>query len=160
MDIGDIQAGIIADKTAQLQVFADGQNLVSGNSIHGTVGAGIGSGLQSVDVSGILLSNCLRAVGDEFLEGGVLCHEVGLRVAFQHDAHAVFNDSQGDAFGSDLGSLLGLCGQTLFTQPVDCLFLVAIAGYQSLLAVHHADASHLAQFFYIFCGNSHVIYLP
>ena len=92
MDIGDVQAGVIADETAQLQVFADGQDLVSGDSVHGTVGAGIGSGLQSVDVSGILFSNCLGAVGDKFLEGGVLCHEVGLRVAFQHDAYAVFDD--------------------------------------------------------------------
>ena len=161
VDIGNIDAIGIADEAADLDVLADGQNLVGGDSVHGTVGAGIGGGLQGLHIGRILLGDDGSYVTDELLEGGVLGDEVGLGVDLDDSAHAAVNDSSiAHALSGDLAGLLGLGSQALLTQPVDCLVLIAVSGNQCLLAVHHTNAGQLTELLDQLCSNcSHGKYL-
>ena len=89
VDIGDVDTLGVTYEAADLDVLADGQNLVGGHVGHSAVGAGVGAGLQSLHVSGVLSGNQVGQVLHEVLEDLVLSHEVGLRVDLDDHAHAV-----------------------------------------------------------------------
>ncbi|MNC45159.1 hypothetical protein D3C75_941070 [compost metagenome] len=104
----------------------------------------------------------LEAVGDEALEVVLQSQEVGLRVDFEdHGRLVVVGHLDGDgAFGGDVASLLGSLDRTSGAHVVDGFFDVATGGSQGFLAIHHALASALAQFFNQGCSNLCHVRIP
>ena len=154
-------AGVLseADKTTDLQVLADGHDLLGHGLGNGQLGAGILAVHQSVHVSGIVLGNSLGDILDESHEEVGLGAEVGLAVDFHQSAHAVLGQSIGHTLGSDAAGLLGSLGQTLLTQPLNSLVHIAVGLDERLLAIHHAHAGHLAQGLNISSSKSHDLIL-
>ena len=155
MNIRDVDALSVADKAADLQILADGQNAVIGHIGDGAVGAGIGASLQSLHVGGVLLGDDGSQILNKALENLVLGDEVSLGVDLQNHAHAIDNSGIGNALSGDLASLLDGSSLALFAQPLNGLVKIAVGLGQSLLAVHHAAVGHLAQLLNILSGKSH-----
>ena len=144
-----------AGEAADLYVLADGHDLLLHDLGNGQVGVGIGASLQSFHISGVLLGDDHGQVLHQVHESVGLGGEVGLGVHFDHNAHAVHNGSKGNALSGNAVSLLGSLGQALLTQPVNGLVHIAIGSLESLLAVHHADVGHFAQFLNVLSSKSH-----
>jgi hypothetical protein len=82
---------------------------------------------------------------DDILELFVAGNEVGFGIDFHGSGLGAGGHQTNQTFGSDAISLLGGLGQTTGAQPIDSSFHVAIGFGQSLLAVHHPDASRVAE---------------
>ena len=159
MDIGHAHALGKAGEAADLNVFANYQYhllLLLGD---GQIRAVVLAVHERVQVRGGLSSHSGSHALDEVHKFLVLAYKVGLGVDLNHHAHAVNNASVGHALGGNAASLLGGSGQALLTQVLNRLVHVAVRGGQSLLAVHHAHAGHLAQVFYISSCKSHIYFL-
>ena len=158
--VGNVNGGVVETlETADLQVLADGQNLLLESVLNGAL-AHL-AGLQSLNVSRSVLDNDSSQIANELLEVSVLCNEVGLRVNLDDRAYAalVAYSSLDQALSSDAVSLLGSLGQALLAEKLDCLVEVAVSLGQSLLAVHHAYAGHFAELLYVSSGKSHFKFL-
>ena len=155
MDIGDGNALGEAGKAADLDVLADDQHHLLLLLLHGEVGAVVLAGQQGLQIGGIAGGHSGGHALDEVHELLVLAHEVGFGVDLDHDADAIHHGGVSHALGGNAASLLGGSGQALLTQPLDSLVHVALGSGQSLLAVHHTYAGHLAQILYILSSNSH-----
>ena len=155
MDIA--HAGVLgkADEAADLQVLADGHDLLGHGLGHGQLGAGILAVHQGVHIGGVVIQNGLGDILDEGDKQVALGAEVGLAVDFHQGAHAVLHQGIGHTLGGDAAGLLGGLGQALLPQILNGLVHVAVALGQGLLAVHHAHAGHLAQGLHISSSKRH-----
>ena len=144
-----------ADEAADLHVLANGHDLLLHDLGDGQGGVGVGAGLQSFHVSGVLIGNADSQVLNQIQEGFGLGSEVGLGVDFDDNTNTVHDGSVSNAFSSNAVSLLGSLGQALFTQPVNGLVHIAVGSLESLLAVHHADVGHFTESLNVLCGKSH-----
>lgn len=88
---------------------------------------------QSLNISGLLLSNNIGQIFGELNELIVLGNKVGLSVDFNNNSTVSGGNSVNHAFSSDTASLLSGSSQTLFTQNLDSLVDVAISLDKSLL---------------------------
>ena len=145
---------LIESKTANLDVLLDDQN----QSLQSFVNSAFAhlAAHQSLNISGLLLSNNIGQIFGELNELIVLGNKVGLSVDFNNNSTVSGGNSVNHAFSSDTASLLSGSSQTLFTQNLDSLIDVAISLDKSLLAFHHAAVSLAAQFHNVLCRNSHV----
>src|SRR5690606_217114 len=114
---------------------------------------GLAGSDQRSGVGKLLLEGFVQAVLDETLEVILQSQEVGLRVDFDDQATTTFHAHGDGAFGGDVASLLGSLDGTGGAHVVDGLLDVAVGSNQSLLALHHALASALTQFFNQGCSN-------
>ena len=148
-------------EAADLEIFADGHNLLRNDLRDLQLRAGILAVHDGLDGSGVLGQNDLADVLDELDKRSGLRAEVGLAVDLDHRAHAaLLADSRiRHAFGSDAAGLLGSLRQTLFTEPFDSLIHIAVGLGQGLLAVHHADIGHFTQFLDISSSKCHCNFL-
>ena len=160
MDVGS-HIAFIAGKASDLDVLADGLNLLGGQVSDGHFAAASFASQQSVYISRILLYNGLSAGVNECLEISVLCNEVGLSVYFDYNANLLssVNICFYDTFSSDASSFFSSSSQTLFAQQLDCFFLVAVGFGQCFFAVHHAAAGDFTQCFYVLSGECHIKFL-
>ena len=155
MNVSDGGVLTKASETTDLEILADGHDLLGHGLGNGQLGAGILAVHQGVHVSGIVLGNSLGDILDESHEQVGLGAEVGLAVHFHQSAHAVLGQRIGHTLGSNAASLLGSLGQALLAQPLNSLVHIAVALDQRLFAVHHTHAGHLAQGLYISSSKSH-----
>ena len=160
MGVADYIA-LVAGKATDLQVFADGEDLILQGSINGDIGAGQLAVHQGVNVGGVLIDNGLGAGLNKADEISVLADEVGLGVDLDHNADLliVVYHSADDTLGSNTAGLLGSSGQALFTQELDRLFYIAVGSGQGLFAVHHAAAGLFAQVLNILSSKCHFCFL-
>src|SRR5690606_16176200 len=95
------------------------------------------------------------ALGDECLEIFLQSQEVGLRVDFDDYGRLaiISNLDCNGTFGGDVAGLLGSLDGASGAHVVDGLFDIATGSGQGLLAIHHALASTLTQFFNQGCSN-------
>ena len=156
--IGDNSAFVLL-KAANLDVLADDQNLLFQERVNGHLGAGSRLRQKRLYVGGILFDHGLGAGVNECHEFGVLCHEVGLGVDFDHNAHVVLDQRVNGTLGSDSACLLLGSGQTLLAQNVNSLIHIAVGFGECLFAVHHAAAGHFSQIFNISSCKCHVKFL-
>jgi hypothetical protein len=137
---------------AQREVFAD-----IGDGRRHRIGhraaRGIGLLAQFVDIGLAARQGDAGDIARQGLEILVAGDEIGLGIDFDDDAGALADQSRDQTFGGDAPGLLGGLGQTLFAQPVDRRFDVAVILGQRGLAVHHAGAGALAQFLHQSGGN-------
>ena len=117
---------------------------------------GIGGGLQRLNVGDGPGQRHLRGVAHKVLELVVLGDEVGFGVHLDGDAGIARNGHAHQTLGGGAAALLGSGSQTLGTQRVHGGFKVAIGLVESLLAIHHASASTLAQVLHVGGGIGHV----
>ncbi len=155
MDVTDAGVGVEADETADLQVLTDGHDLLGHGLGDGQLGAGILGVHQSVHISGVGIDDGLGDVLDESHEQIALSAEVGLAVDFHQSAHGALHQSVGHTLGGNAAGLLGSLGQALLAQPLNGLVHIAVALGQSLLAIHHTHAGHLAQGLHISSRKCH-----
>src|SRR5262249_30156893 len=106
-------------------------------------------------VGGIFLRHGFRDTPREGEEVGVLGHEVGLAVHFHHRGQLAVRRqvSADDPLGRDARSRLARLGAALDAQQLFGFLEVAVGFLQRLLAFHHAETGHLAQFLHNACGN-------
>ena len=108
---------------------------------------------QRSSVGQLLGEGLLEAFGDEALEVVLQGQEVSLRVHFQQDGGFTVGLDRDSAFSSDVASLFGGLDGARGTHVVNGFLDVAAGLFQGLLAIHHAFAGTLAQFFYQRCSN-------
>src|SRR5690606_21265780 len=108
---------------------------------------------QRSGIGQVLLESLVQAVLDEALEVVLQSQEVGLRVDFDDQATATFDANGDGTFGSNVAGLLGSLDGAGSAHVVDGFLDVATRGNQCLLALHHALASTLTQFFNQGCSN-------
>ena len=161
MDI--CHGGVLAvtDEAADLQVLADGHDLLGQGLGHGQLTAGVLAVHERLDIRGIVLQNDLADILDESDEQIALCAEVGLAVDLDNGADAALGADLGicHAFRCDAAGLLCSLCKALFAEPLNCLIHITVGLGQGLLAVHHADVCHLTESFYVLCGKCHYIFL-
>jgi hypothetical protein len=89
----------------------------------------------------------LADIADELLELFVAGDEVGFRIDLDDSgfAHAGINADQ--TLGSGAPGLLVGLRNALLAQPVDGLVHIAVGLVQRRLAIHHARAGQVAEFF-------------
>ena len=157
MHVGDVGGLGKAGEAADLQILADGHDLLGQDLSHGQVTLGVLALEQSLDVGGVVVEDDLADVLDELLERFALGAEVGLAVDFDDGGNAALGADAGisHTLGSHAAGLLCGLGKALLTQPVDCLVHIAVAGLECLLAVHHADVGHFTESLDILSGKSH-----
>ena len=172
MVVRNVNGGVVETlETTDLQVLADGQNLLLQSVLNGAF-AHLAS-LESLNVSRSVLDNNVSNVGNELLEVSVLSNEVGLGVYLDDCAYAALITEGGEdskeqltygsldqTLSSDAVCLLGSLSQALLTEQLDSLVEVAVGLGQCLLAVHHAYAGHFAELLYVSSGKSHFIIPP
>ena len=161
MVVSNVNGGVVETvETTDLQVLADGQNLLLQSVLNGAF-AHLAS-LESLNVSRSVLDNNVSNVGNELLEVSVLSNEVGLGVYLDDCAYAalITYGSLDQTLSSDAVCLLGSLSQALLTEQLDSLVEVAVGLGQCLLAVHHAYAGHFAELLYVSSGKSHFIIPP
>ncbi|MCY1273626.1 hypothetical protein D9M70_222360 [compost metagenome] len=110
---------------------------------------------QRSSVGQLVVESLFQGCGNEAFEVVLQSQEVSLGVDFDDDGNLVVVshfDSDG-TFGGDVASLLGSLDGASGAHVVDGLLDVAISGGQGLLAIHHAQAGTLAQFFNQGCSN-------
>ena len=148
-------------EAADLQVFADGHDLLGQDLGDLQIGARVLAFLDCLDVGGVVLQDDLADILDELNERSGLRAEVGLAVDLDDSADAaLFADgSVCHTLGSDAVCLLGSLRQTLFAQPLDCLIHIAVGLGERLLAVHHTDVGHFTQFLDISSSKCHCYFL-
>ncbi|MCY1286400.1 hypothetical protein D9M70_353690 [compost metagenome] len=163
LGVAAVQADNHTDAVA-VQVGANHVAFHAGQATDVDVLAGLGdqgqtSFFASLDQRGgvgqLLVESLLQGSGDEAFEVVLQGQEVGLGVDFDDDGGLVVgSDLDGDrAFSGDVAGLLGGLDGTSGAHVVDGLLDVAIGGGQGLLAIHHAEAGTLAQFFDQGCSN-------
>ena len=157
MNVGDGGVLVEAGKAADLEVFADGHDLLRQNLGDLQLGAGVLALNQSRNVSGVVLHDDGADILDERNERSGARAEVGLAVDLDDgaDAALVADSSVSHAFGGDTASLLGSLCKALFTEPLNSLVHVAVGLDEGLLAVHHTDVGHFTQFLNISSSKCH-----
>ena len=152
---------LITLKTADLDILADGENLILNQGFYRHIGTVGNSFHQSVHISRILFQNSIGAGLYKVLEIRVLRNKVSLSIYFDHNAYiaSLIGSGISNAFCSDTASLLGSGSQTFFSQYIHSGFHVAVSLSQSLFAVHHAATCFFSQICYVFCSKSHR-YIP
>ena len=148
-------------EAADLEILADGHDLLGQSLGNGELGAGVLAVHESLNILGVVLEDYLADILNESDEKLALCAEVGLAVDLDNGADAALGADLGicHAFCGDASGLLCGLGKALLTQPLDCLIHIAVGLGQGLLAVHHTDIGHLTESFYILSGKSHYIIL-
>ena len=159
--VGDVGGLGKAGEAADLQVLADGHDLLGQGLGDGQLAAGVLALEQGGHVGRVVVEDDLADVLDELLEQLALGAEVGLAVDLDDGGDAALGADAGigHALGRDAAGLLRGLGKALLTQPVDCLVHIAVGGLERLLAVHHADVGHLTERFHILSGKSHDCFL-
>ena len=138
-------------KTANLNVFADGENLLSEHFLNGLLAAVSLESEKRRNICGVLFDNGVGANLNKFHEGIVLRNKVGLCVYFDNNANAVVvgGNGIGNALCRDSAGLLCYLCKTLLSQKVDSLVHVAVSLSERLFAVHHAAACFFSECLYI-----------
>ena len=146
MDIGSENA-LSSLETTDNDVFSDlHTSKLSENFANGGSTAADGLGLEVLNVSRIGLDDSLSNSSNEVLDIVSVSCEVSLGVYLEKNAHIAVNDSGNDTLCCSSAALLSLCSETLFTEKSDCLFLIAVSLFDSLLALHHANAGCFHKF--------------
>ena len=108
---------------------------------------------QRSDVSQLVGERFFNAGSNKSLEVVLQGQEVGLRVHFQQNSRfAVFFQSD-RAFSSYVACFLGSLDGAGSTHVINGFFDVAVSLFQGFLAIHHAFAGTLTQFFNQRCSN-------
>ena len=161
VDVGSqlaILSGINLE-TTEGQLFTDGSNSLSHN-LSNSLAIHLGS-IQSIHISRLASNNVLSNLLYQCQEVLVLGNEVSLGVNLNDASSLAIGSSSYNTLGSNAASLLSSLGNTLLTEIINSLVLVALALNQSLLAVHHACASNLAQLLNQCSSNlCHYVYPP
>ena len=150
MDIGGDHA-FVTDKTADLQIFTDHENLIPqrvGNRHVAALQLGLA---QCLHIGGILCGRRFCHSVHKGLEVGVFGDEVSLGVDLDNNTHAVFRHRVHHAFRSDSAGLFRRGRKAFFTQELPCFFHISIRFGEGLFAVHHAATGSFSQCLYIFC---------
>ena len=153
MDIGG-HCTLVAGEAADLDVLADGENLVLQKGVNGHVAAVSFGGKQGLNVGGVFVNNGVGAGLDKGLELG---NEVGLGVDLDSYGNlaALADLCKGHTLGGNAPGLLHGSGKALLAQKVNSLLHVAFGLGQGFFAVHHAAAGLLTEFGYVFSGKIH-----
>ena len=154
MDIGDVQAGVVAREAADLDVLADDEDLIVLLLEHGLAVA-VSAGVQRVEISRVLLGDDGGDALDVIHEQVILGHEVRLRVDLDDHANTIDDGGVSHALGGDAAGLLLSGGEALLTEPFHSLINIAVSSGEGLFAVHHADAGHFTQIFHISSRKCH-----
>ena len=87
-----------------------------------------------------------RDVVNECQKAFALCDKVGFAVYFDQYADLTAHVDIGIDYTlrSDPACLFSGCGDTLFPQPFDSFFGVAVGSFQGMFAIHHAGAGALS----------------
>ena len=98
-----------------------------------------------------------RDVADKALELGGLGDEVGLAVDLDQHADAAAHVDVGlhNALSRDAAGLLLSRSDALLAEPLHCLFHIAVALGERLLALHHANAGRFTQFLDLCSSDCH-----
>ena len=126
-----------------------------GGSIGGELFNGLtleGCGLQLFQSGCVSRDSSLQHVTPEGDEGFGLSHEVGFRIDLNHVTNAVFYASCNQTFSGCTTFTLGDALQTLHTDNLHCLLLVAVSLIESLLDVEHTCAGLLTQCLDVCCS--------
>ena len=139
--------GSVALEATEGQLLTDGSNSL-GHNLSNSLAIQLGS-IQSIDISRLGSNDVLSNLLNQCLEVVILSNEVSLGVDLNDTCSVALlaESSSYNTLRSDTASLLSSLSDTLLTQPVNSLVLVAFGLNQSLLAVHHASAGNLAQLF-------------
>ena len=156
MDIGG-DGALIPGEAADLDVLADGLDVLLEQVVHGLVAVGL-AGQQSLHVRGVLGDDHVGAGVDKSLELSVLSHEVGLGVDLDDHGHlaAVRDLGEGHALGGNTAGLLLGGSQALLPQEINSLVHVAVTLGEGLLAIHHAAAGHFPELGNVLGGETHL----
>ena len=152
----------VTRKTADLNVLADGLDLLVQGLLHG-LAVLHGTGQQGFHVGGVLLGHRLGGTLHEGLEGIVFGHEVGLGVDLDDHAHlgGLVDIGHDGALGGDAAGLFGDLGQALFAENINRFVHIALGFHQGLFAVHHAASGLFAERLYVFRSKCcHTIFPP
>lgn len=132
MDIGDVQAGVVAREAANLDVLADDEDLIVLLLEHG-LSVAVSAGVQRVEISRVLLGDdggdALNVVDEQI----VLGHKVGLRIDLDDHADAINDGGVSHALGGDAAGLLLSGGEALLTEPFHSLINIAVSSGEGLL---------------------------
>ena len=151
VDIGRNNVTFDSCHTAQRHVLADGGDLVGDHVGHG-LATHVGS-FERLNVR-----NTQRGFGNpanHLLEVGVLGDEVGFRVDLDGHTLATGNLDGHKALGCGTTGFLGRLGQTFGAEPINGRVHVAVGFHQRFFGIHHARASHFAQFFHLCSSDRH-----
>ena len=138
----------------QIHVLADLGNGFAQFGGHAIARARIGHLAQLGDVA-IGFESQIGNGADNGLELFVASNEVGFRVHFDNGSLGAGAGNTNQAFSGNAVGLLGGLGEATCAQPVDRCFHIAIGFGQGLLAVHHPDASRVAELLDHSCCDFH-----
>ena len=138
---------LVTDEATDLDVLADGENLILQHSINGHIGAVCLSCKESFNVCRVLIDNSLGTGLNESDELSILRNEVGLSVDFDHNANLTALADHGvcNTLSCNTACLLNGSCKTLLAENLGCLLYIALSLCESLFAIHHAAACLSAQ---------------
>jgi hypothetical protein len=141
-------------RTAEAKILANGADSVLDGVGNRLVGTRIRGGCNGLGLAAIGERH-LGDIGDDLLEGSVAGNEVGLGIDLDDRRLTHAGIDADEPFGRGTAGLLVGLGDALLAQPVDGLFHVAVGLVQRHLAVHHARAGQVAEFFDLCSRNAH-----
>ena len=161
MNVSDGGVLTKASETTDLEVLADGHDLLGHGLSNCKLAVGVLALHECVNVCRVVLQDNLADILNESDEKIALCAEVGLAVDFNNCADAALgaNGCVCHAFRCNAAGLLCCLCKALFTKIFNGLVHIAVALGQCLFAVHHADAGHLTESFYVLCCKCHNFFL-
>ena len=138
---------LVTDETTDLDILADGENLILQHSVNGHIGAVCLSCKESFNVCRVLIDNGLGTGLNEIDKLSILRNEVGLSVDFDHNANltALADHSVCNTLSCNTACLLNGSCKTLLAENLGCLLYIALSLCESLFAIHHAAACLSAQ---------------
>ena len=138
---------LVTDEATDLDVLADGENLILQHSINSHIGAVCLSCKESFNVCRVLIDNSLGTGLNEIDELSILRNEIGLSVDFNHNANltALADHSVCNTLSCNTACLLNGSCKTLLAENLGCLLYIALSLCESLFAIHHAAACLSAQ---------------
>ena len=160
MGVADYIA-LVASEATDLQVFANGEDLILQRGVNSNIGTGQLAVHQGLYISGILINNSLGTSLDKTDEISVFTNKVGFGVDLDNNANLLFVIYHGayHTLGSYAAGLLSSSSQALLTQELDRLFYIAVRSSQRFFAVHHATAGFFAQILNILSSKCHFCFL-
>ena len=146
MDIGRHHA-VKAGEAANLDVLADGEDLLAQQFRHGHLGADGFDVHQGIDIRRFFRQHGIGAGFHERAEIGIFRNKIGLGIDLDDHTGLAVGRHFGvrNAFGRDAAGFLRGSRQTLFAQEVDGRVHVTVGCRQRFFAIHHAAAGFFAQ---------------
>ena len=143
------------DETADLNVLADGVDLILESSLDGICAACICASHESIVVCGIACENSIEKSVYECLEISILSNEVGLGVDLDHCSLiiCVVELDSNKSLCRDSVRLLSSNGKSALAQNLHRTVEIAVGLNKRLLAVHHAAAGLSSQLGNHLCCN-------